>query len=149
MQSLVLRGVFATGGSPFHFVYQFDARQSVSPLVAAKAILSPEDGLDAAKIATQVHFGTNYATLKAEQAIKSLAGGPLCTEEGRFAASLPNPATNRKLAPSKSQRDPRFLVTRGVLIDGEAAAVRAGKGSRWILALRTTAYCSTTDAAAN
>ncbi|KAF8124434.1 hypothetical protein EV363DRAFT_1540601 [Boletus edulis] len=127
-----------------------------------KAVLSSEDGLDAAKIAAQVHFGTNYTTLKAEQAIKSLTGGPLCTEEGRFAASLPNPVTNHKLAPSKSathqlaqagglcpnnkaQRDPRFLVTRGVLIDGEAAAVRAGKDSRWTLALRTTSnllfYC--------
>ncbi|KAG6375378.1 hypothetical protein JVT61DRAFT_2934 [Boletus reticuloceps] len=121
-----------------------------------KPFLLLEDGLDAARIATQVLFGTDYTTLKAEQIIKSLTGDPrlvFCTEEEMFTTSLPNLVANHKLASSKSaarqlaqagglylnnkaQRDPRFLLTRGVLIDGKVAIVRTGKDNHRILALR-------------
>jgi len=115
-----------------------------------------QDGLDAARTATQVLFGTDYTTLKAEQIIKSLTGDPrlvFCTEEEIFNISLPNLVAKHQLASSKSaarqlaqagglylnnkaQPDPHFLLTREVLIDGKVAIVRAGKDNHRILALR-------------
>ncbi|KAN0091160.1 hypothetical protein V8E55_004726 [Tylopilus felleus] len=118
--------------------------------------IAQKNGLDAARTATQVLFGTDYTTLKADQIIKSLIGDPrlvFCTEEGMFNTSLPNLVANYQLASSKStarqlaqagglylnneaQRDPRFLLTRDVLIDGKVAIVRVGKDNHLILALR-------------
>ncbi|KAF8135393.1 hypothetical protein EV363DRAFT_1159128 [Boletus edulis] len=136
--------------SPEHRIAQKLLAEEVTLMVHG------QDGLDAAKIATQVLFGTDYTTLKAEQIIKSLTGDPrlvFCTEEEMFTTSLPNLVANHKLASSKSaarqlaqagglylnnkaQRDPRFLLTRGVLIDGKVAIVRTGKDNHRILALR-------------
>ena len=68
----------------------------------------PENGLDAARTATQVLFGTDYTTLKADQIIKSLIGDPrlvFCTEEGMFNTSLPNLVANYQLASSKCKSD--------------------------------------------
>ncbi|KIJ18687.1 hypothetical protein PAXINDRAFT_8930 [Paxillus involutus ATCC 200175] len=114
------------------------------------------DGLSAARIATQVLFSTEYTALKAQQIITSLAGDSrlvFCSEEEMFGTSLPNLVANHKLAPSKSaarqliqagglylnnvaQRDPRFLLTRDVLVDSRVAIVRAGKDKHLVLALR-------------
>jgi len=115
-----------------------------------------EEGLNAARIATQVLFGTDYTTLKAEQIIQSLGDDPrlvFCTEEKMFNTSLPNLVASYQLVSSKSaarqlaeagglylnnqvQRDPRLSLTREVLIDGRVAIVRAGKDNHRILALR-------------
>lgn len=67
-------------------------------------LLPSEDGLDAARIATQVLFGVDYTTLNAEQIIKSLNGDPrlvFCTEEEIFNTSLPNLVAKHQLASSK------------------------------------------------
>lgn len=66
--------------------------------------LLSEDGLDAARIATQVLFGMDYTRLKADQIIKSLTGDPrlvFCTEEEMFNTSLPNLVAKHQLASSK------------------------------------------------
>ncbi|KAF9227330.1 tyrosyl-tRNA synthetase [Gyrodon lividus] len=127
-------------------------------LLATEATLMVhgEEGLNAARIATEVLFSTKYPTLKADQIIQSLAGDPrlvFCSEEEIFGTSLPNLVANHKLAPSRSaarqlvqagglylnnvaQRDPRFLLTRDVLVDGRVAIVRAGKDQHLVLALR-------------
>lgn len=63
-----------------------------------------EDGLNAARIATQVLFGTDYTVLKADQIIKSLSGNPrlvFCTEEEMFNTSLPNLVAKLQLVSSK------------------------------------------------
>ena len=68
------------------------------------SFLLSEDGLDAARTATQVLFGTDYTTLKAEQIIKSLTGDPrlvFCTEEEMFNTLLPNLVAKHQLASSK------------------------------------------------
>ena len=68
----------------------------------------PENGLDAARIATQVLFGTDYTTLKADQIIKSLTCDPrlvFCTEEEMFSTSLSNLVANYQLASSKCKSD--------------------------------------------
>ncbi|KAI9569677.1 hypothetical protein HD554DRAFT_2249381 [Boletus coccyginus] len=133
-------------------------RRIAQKLLAEEATLMVhgQHGLDAARIATHVLFGTDYTTLKAEQIIKSLTGDPrlvFCTEEEMFNTSLPNLVAKHQLVSSKSaarqlaqagglylnnkaQHDPRFLLTREVLIDGEVAIVRAGKDNHRILALR-------------
>lgn len=67
-------------------------------------LLLSEDGLDAARIATQVLFGTDYTMLNAQQIIKSLTGDPrlvFCTEEEMLNTSLPNLAAKHQLASSK------------------------------------------------
>lgn len=61
-----------------------------------------------------------------------------------FKAQLTSPiAAARQLAQAgglylnnKAQRDPRFLLTREILIDGKVAIVRAGKDNHCILVLR-------------
>ncbi|KAF8556385.1 hypothetical protein OG21DRAFT_1437203, partial [Imleria badia] len=136
--------------SPEHRIAQKILAEEVTLMVHG------QDGLDAARTATQVLFGTDYTTLKAEQIIKSLSGDPrlvFCTEEEMFNTPLPNLVANHQLASSKSaarqlaqagglylnnqaQRDPRFLLTLEVLIDGKVAIVRAGKDNHRILALR-------------
>ncbi|KAF8131435.1 hypothetical protein EV363DRAFT_1431423 [Boletus edulis] len=131
--------------SPEHRIAQKLLAEEVTLMVHG------QDGLDAARIATQVLFGTDYTTLKAEQIIKSLTGDPrfvFCTEEEMFTTSLPNVVANHSphhptLAQAdglylnnKAQRDPRFLLTQGVLIDGKVAIARAGKDNHRILALR-------------
>lgn len=66
--------------------------------------LLSDDGLDAARTATQVLFGTDYTTLTAEQIIKSLTGDPrlvFCTEEEMFNTSLPNLVAKHQLVLSK------------------------------------------------
>ncbi|KAG9316641.1 hypothetical protein JVU11DRAFT_2695 [Chiua virens] len=136
--------------SPEHHNAQKRLAEEVTLMVHGK------DGLDAARVATQVLFGTDYTTLKAEQIIRALSGDPrfvLCTEEEMFNTSLPHLVANHQLAPSKSaarqlaqagglylnnkaQRDSRFLLTREVLIDSKVAIVRAGKDNHRILVLR-------------
>ncbi|KAG8213952.1 hypothetical protein J3R82DRAFT_10700 [Butyriboletus roseoflavus] len=136
--------------SPEHRIAQKLLAEEVTLMVHGK------DGLDAARIATQVLFGTDYTTLKAEQIIKSLTGDPrlvFCTEEEMFNISLSSLVAKHQLASSKSaarqlaqagglylnnkaQRDPSFLLTRDALIGGKVAIVRAGKDNHRILALR-------------
>lgn len=76
------------------------------------SFLLSEHGLDAARTATQVLFGTDYTTLKAEQIIKSLTGDPrlvFCTEEEMFNTSLPNLVAKHQLASSKCKFDSVFF----------------------------------------
>ncbi|KAL4073890.1 hypothetical protein J3A83DRAFT_4357806 [Scleroderma citrinum] len=115
-----------------------------------------EEGLNAAKVATAVLFGAEYSSLRADQIVKSLSSDRrlvLCTEDEMFNESLPNLAAIHKLLPSKSaarqlvlaggfylnnipQRDPHFRLTRGNLLDGRVAIIRAGKDQHLVLALQ-------------
>lgn len=115
-----------------------------------------EEGLNSARVATAVLFGTEYSSLRADQIIKSLSNDRrlvLCTEDEMFKESLPNLAAIHKLLPSKSaarqltlaggfylnnvpQKDPHFRLTQDNLLDGRVAIVRAGKDQHLVLALR-------------
>ncbi|KAH7888672.1 hypothetical protein F5I97DRAFT_1854505 [Phlebopus sp. FC_14] len=115
-----------------------------------------EDGLRAARTATQVLFGSEYSSLSGDQIIKSLAGDPrlvFCSEEEMFSTSLSNLVATHKLLPSRSaarqlvragglylhniaQRDPYFCLARDHLVDGRVAIVRAGKDRHLVLVLK-------------
>ncbi|KIJ67809.1 hypothetical protein HYDPIDRAFT_107314 [Hydnomerulius pinastri MD-312] len=134
---------------PEHRIAQNILAEEVTLMVHGEA------GLNAARVATQVLFGTEYSTLKGDQIIESLSGDPrlvFCSEEEMFDTSLPNLVATHKLASSKSaarklaqagglylnniaQRDPQFRLTRDVLVDGKVAIVRAGKDKHLVLAL--------------
>ncbi|KAH7926736.1 hypothetical protein BV22DRAFT_1086469 [Leucogyrophana mollusca] len=114
------------------------------------------EGLEAAHIATQVLFGTQYSSLRADQIIKSLAGDPrlvFCDDEQMFENTLPNLAATFRLTPSKSaarqlalggglylNNQPKsnvyFRLQRSDLVDGRVAILRAGKDKHLILALQ-------------
>ncbi|KIJ59875.1 hypothetical protein HYDPIDRAFT_117962, partial [Hydnomerulius pinastri MD-312] len=134
---------------PEHRIAQYVLAEEVTLMVQGEA------GLNAARVATQVLFGTEYSTLKGDQIIESLSSDPrlvFCSEEEMFDTSLPNLVATHKLASSKSaarqlvqagglylnnitQRDPQFRLTRDVLVDGKVAIVRAGKDKHLVLAL--------------
>ena len=70
-----------------------------------------EEGLNAAKVATLVLFGTEYSSLHADEIIKSLGSDRrlvLCTEDEMFNESLPNLAATHKLLPSKCMSNSRL-----------------------------------------
>ncbi|KAG2150368.1 hypothetical protein DEU56DRAFT_922558 [Suillus clintonianus] len=115
-----------------------------------------KEGLEAARVATDVLFGTDYSTLRAKDIVKSLANDPrfvLCAEDQLLGITLPNIAANFGLTSSKSaarqlalgnglylnnvpQPDVHFKLERSRLIDGQVAILRAGKDKHLILALR-------------
>ncbi|KAG1751580.1 uncharacterized protein EDB91DRAFT_1045171 [Suillus paluster] len=115
-----------------------------------------KEGLEAARVATNVLFGTDYSTLHAKDIVKSLANDPrlvLCTEDQLLGITLPNVAANFGLTTSKSaarqlalgnglylnsvpQPDVHFKLERSHLINGQVAILRAGKDKHLILALR-------------
>ncbi|KAG1813714.1 hypothetical protein EV424DRAFT_1473429 [Suillus variegatus] len=115
-----------------------------------------KEGLEAARVATNVLFGTDYSTLHAKDIVKSLANDPrlvLCTEDELLGITLPNIAAKFGLTSSKSaarqlalgnglylnnvsQPDVHFKLERSHLIDGQVAILRAGKDTHLILALR-------------
>ncbi|KAG2362308.1 hypothetical protein BDR07DRAFT_1451242 [Suillus spraguei] len=115
-----------------------------------------KEGLEAARVATNILFGTDYSTLHAKDIVKSLANDPrlvLCTEDELLGITLPNIAAKFGLTSSKStarqlalgnglylnnvpQPDVHFKLERSHLIDGQVAILRAGKDTHLILALR-------------
>ncbi|KAG2111250.1 uncharacterized protein F5147DRAFT_610165 [Suillus discolor] len=119
-------------------------------------LIHGKEGLEAARVATNVLFGTDYSTLHAKDIVKSLANDPrlvLCTEDELLGITLPNIAAKFGLASSKSaarqlalgnglylnnvpQPDVHLKLERSHLIDGQVAILRAGKDTHLILALR-------------
>ncbi|KAG1870147.1 hypothetical protein DFJ58DRAFT_764890 [Suillus subalutaceus] len=119
-------------------------------------MIHQKEGLEAARVATNVLFGTDYSTLHAKDIVKSLADDPrlvLCTEDELLGITLPNIAAKFGLTSSKSaarqlaignglylnnvpQPDVHFKLERSHLIDGQVAILRAGKDKHLILALR-------------
>lgn len=115
-----------------------------------------KEGLEAARVATKVLFGTDYSTLHAKDIVTSLANDPRlvrCTEDELLGITLPNIAAKFGLTSSKSvarqlaignglylnnvpQPDVHFKLERSHLIDGQVAILRAGKDTHLILALR-------------
>ncbi|KAI6021455.1 hypothetical protein BKA83DRAFT_8081 [Pisolithus microcarpus] len=132
---------------PEHRIAQRILAEEVTSLVHG------EDGLCAAKVATEVLFGTDYSSLRADQIIKSLCNDPrlaFCSEDEMFTELLPNLAALYGLLPSKSAArqlvlagglyvnntpvcDPRLRLTRDSLLDGRVAIVRAGKDRHLVL----------------
>ncbi|OAX39983.1 tyrosyl-tRNA synthetase [Rhizopogon vinicolor AM-OR11-026] len=114
-----------------------------------------KEGLEAARVATNVLFGTDYSELHARDIVKSLVNDPrlvFCTEDELLGIMLPNLAANFGLTSSKSaarqlalgnglylnnvpQPDIYFTLERSHLIDGQVAILRAGKDKHLILAL--------------
>ncbi|KAI6040289.1 hypothetical protein EDC04DRAFT_2678391 [Pisolithus marmoratus] len=115
-----------------------------------------EDGLSAAKSATEALFGTDHSSLRADRIIRSLHNDPrlvFCGEDEMFTEFLPNLAALHGLLPSKSAarqlvlagglyvnnvpvRDPRLRLTRDSLLDSRVAIVRAGKDKHLVLVLK-------------
>lgn len=75
------------------------------PAVHLRSLTRPaEEGLEAARVATNVLFGTDYSTLHAKDIVKSLANDPrlvLCTEDELLGITLPNIAAKFGLTSSK------------------------------------------------
>ncbi|KAH7913681.1 hypothetical protein BJ138DRAFT_1058546 [Hygrophoropsis aurantiaca] len=112
-------------------------------------------GLEAARVATQVLFGSDYSTLRADQILNSLSGDPrlvFCEQDVMFGTSLPNLAATFRLVSSKSaarklaqagglylnnesKSDVQFRLQRSDLVDDRVAILRAGKDKHLILAL--------------
>jgi tyrosyl-tRNA synthetase len=80
-------------------------RSKNQPAVRLRTLTrSTEDGLEAARVATNVLFGTDYSDLRAQDIVKSLANDPrlvFCTEDQLLGITLPNLAANFGLTSSK------------------------------------------------
>jgi tyrosyl-tRNA synthetase len=80
-------------------------RSESQPTVRLRTLTHPaEEGLEAARVATKVLFGTDYSTLHAKDIVKSLTNDPrlvCCTEDELLGITLPNIAAKFGLTSSK------------------------------------------------
>lgn len=80
-------------------------RSESQPTVRLRSLTHPaEEGLEAARVATKVLFGTDYSTLHAKDIVKSLINDPRllrCTEDELLGITLPNIAAKFGLTSSK------------------------------------------------